>query len=238
MNRVIVLVEGYTEKGFCDRVLVPELAKKNIFLTARIVGSPGKKGGRPFPVVCSELQDLLGRDKQILVTMLFDFYGLKENWPGLKNAKDAPFDLKLPIMVKEIKKAVLKNCDSPDASRFIPYVQMHEIESLLFADPTEMAKFFQKQNPAHKLAKLERKFSQIVLKAGSCEKINSRYDKKPSKRIEKIVSYYKKGERNDAHAHQIISVIGLSTIREKCQNFNDWMTAIEQYAQEQQEANN
>ena len=135
MNRVIVLVEGKTEKSICENVLARELSDKNIFLTARIVGSSGKKGGMTFSVVCRDLQDILKQDKDVLVTMLFDFYGLKK-WPGLECAKKAPFNSKLVIMVDAIKNAVLDGFDNLDARRFIPYVQMHEIESLL--SPTLM----------------------------------------------------------------------------------------------------
>ncbi|MCP4106486.1 MAG: DUF4276 family protein [Desulfobacteraceae bacterium] len=45
MNRVLVLVEGQTEKKFIKEVMSPSLAARNIFLTARLTGKPGHKGG-------------------------------------------------------------------------------------------------------------------------------------------------------------------------------------------------
>ena len=45
MNRVIVDVEGQTEQTFIREVLAPWLAAEGIFLTARLIGKPGHKGG-------------------------------------------------------------------------------------------------------------------------------------------------------------------------------------------------
>ena len=220
MSRVIVLVEGKTERRVCHEVFAPELGGKEIYLAATVVGPHGNTGGNNFSMVCRELCDLLKQDNGRLVTMLFDYYGLKK-WPGLEFARKAPFESRPAIMERAIKSAVLADFVNLDITRFIPYVQMHEIESLLFADPAVMARIFARPD-------LEPEFAQIVARAGGCEQINDSSLTAPSKRIGRIFTDYKKGAGDDAHAYRILKEIGLATVREKCPNFHQWMTEIEQ----------
>ncbi len=220
MSRVIVLVEGETERKICQEVFAPDLFKKDIFLYSRIIGTAAKKGGNNFAKACSNLRGLLKQENDTLVTMLFDYYGLGK-WPNYEQARQAPFESKPAIMEKAIKNAVLKGFVNLDVTRFIPYVQMHEIEGLLFADPAVMARIFARPD-------LEPEFAQIVARAGGCEQINDSSLTAPSKRIERICANYKKGAGDDAHAYRILKEIGLATVREKCPNFHQWMTEIEQ----------
>ena len=56
--RVLVLVEGPTERAIIDSVFAPELGVKNVFLYPRVVGKPGHKGGNNFAIVRKELTAL------------------------------------------------------------------------------------------------------------------------------------------------------------------------------------
>ena len=50
---------------------------------------------------------------------------------------------------------------------FLPYVQMYELEALLFASPKHMAEGFLQPN-------LQTEFEKIVAECGGCEEINDR----------------------------------------------------------------
>ena len=220
MNRVIALVEGKTERRICKEIFAPELFKKDIYFYSTVVGKDNYKGGNNFSRVCDDLRGLLKQESNTLVTMLFDYYGLSK-WPNYEQARKAPFDSRPAIMEEAIKNAVLKEFVNLNITRFIPYVQMHEIESLLFADPAVMARVFGRPD-------LEQEFAQIVTNAGGCEQINDSSSTAPSKRIQRMVTSYKKGAGDDAHAHRILKEIGLTTVRKKCPKFHLWLTEIEQ----------
>ena len=58
MSRVLLLVEGQTERAIAEAVLAPHLAEKGVWLYPRIVGKPGHKGGNSFSTVLRELKSL------------------------------------------------------------------------------------------------------------------------------------------------------------------------------------
>ncbi len=107
--------------------------------------------------------------------------------------------------------------------RFIPYVQLYEVESLLFAGPAEMAAVFQH-------SELEARFYEIVKACGGCERINDGPQTAPSKRIMRLFPRYRKGSSVNAHAYRIAQRIGVDRIRIACPHFNDWMEKLERRA--------
>lgn len=77
MKRVLALAEGQTEKEFIQELIGPALAFKNVFITARLTGKPGHKGGAgDWPRVRNEIVSLLKQDDAAYCTMMFDYYGL------------------------------------------------------------------------------------------------------------------------------------------------------------------
>jgi len=219
--RVLVLVEGPTERAIVDNVFAPDLGLRDIFLYPRVVGKPGHKGGNNFAIVRKELTALIKQEPHSIVTMLFDYYSLDNSWPGISESKGKSADSALMIIKKSIADAIMNDMDSNfNPARFIPYVQFFEIESLLFAGPDEMAKVFDKPS-------LEIIFRQIVTDCGGCEKINDNYDTTPSNRIKKYFPRYKKGRSVNAYAWRIAQHIGVERIRRQCPNFSDWFTSLE-----------
>jgi len=220
--RVLVLVEGPTERAIVDNVFAPSLGLRSVFLYPRVVGKPGHKGGNDFAIVRKEITNLIKQEPDSTVTMLFDYYNLDDSWPGVSESKGKSADSALIIMKTSIADAIIKDMDDDFShTRFIPYVQFFEIESLLFAGPEEMAKVFDKPN-------LETTFKQIVTDCGGCEKINDNYDTAPSNRIKRYFPRYRKGRSVNAHAWRIAQHIGIERIRQQCPNFNDWFTSLEQ----------
>lgn len=222
MSRVLILVEGPTERAIVGQVFSPVLAVKGVYLYPRVVGEPGHKGGNKFETVKRELRALLRQEPTSTVTMLFDYYGLPPDWPGLRKAKGKDPTEAPEIMEQAIADAVQADLDgSFNPGRFIPYIQMHEIEALLFAGPEEMAQVF--GEPV-----LVAQFEKIVRDCGGCEKIDDSPNTAPSKRIQKLYPNYRKGSSVNAHAWQITQHIGLQRIRQKCPHFDKWLTKLEQ----------
>jgi hypothetical protein len=109
---------------------------------------------------------------------------------------------------------------SDEPSRFLPYVQMHEVEALLFVDPKIMAEALERPE-------LEARFAQVLQKRGECEETNEHPATAPSKRIEAICSSYRKGSGIRAHAPIIVKNPGVERLREACPHLNDWVTRLE-----------
>ena len=224
MCRGYVLVEGYTERAVIQEVLAPHLADRGIYLSARIVGKPGKKGGdcqfqrRVLP----EIRNLILQENDTFVTTFFDYYALPDDWPAWEESRRLNVSLyleKANVIEAGLKDAVCVKLPRMNPARFIPYIQMYELEALLFADCGIMGD----------ILKVDGNLFQEILDEhdGLCETINDSQTTAPSKRIANIVSSYKKGSSVNAHAWQILKKIGLRRIREQCRHFNEWIQKLE-----------
>ena len=221
MSRVLMLVEGPTERSIVDQVLAPAMGLKGIYLYPRVVGKPGHKGGNKFSTVRRELKSLIRQEPGSTVTTLFDYYGLPDDWPGVTAAESKSPDEVPSIIEPAVLEAIAGDIGHNfNPKRFIPYIQLHEIESLLFAGPEEMAYVFGKQT-------LAAKFEQIVRDCGGCENINDNPESAPSKRIQSLFPEYKKGRSVNAHAYRIAQRIGVQRMRERCPHFNEWLAKLE-----------
>ncbi len=135
-------------------------------------------------------------------TTLYDFYGFRK-----KSADDNKKSLEAKMLAGV--KPELKH-------RVIPYVQMYEFEGLLFTSPEAIASVLEND----KLVK----WAQAILKQSghNPEAVNDSAQTAPSKRFEQHTDYSKVTD-----GPRIAKAIGIDTIRENCQGFNDWLTKIE-----------
>lgn len=233
-RRILAVVEGQTEFSLLSAIVSTHLGYRNISFNPKVVGRPGHKGGvyRAFETVVKEITSLFRQEPTAVVTTFFDFYALPQDWPGVKSALIAKACGKATsciakIVEEEWMQSVKQNTQDFDREvKFIPYIQMYELESLLFTSPKDMAETFLNKN-------LEETFRNIVKECGGCEEINNRPQFAPSKRIEAVYPGYKKGrDRNKTesrrpHAPIIAERIGLDAIRAACPHFNEWVTKLE-----------
>jgi hypothetical protein len=145
MSRVLALVEGQTETQFVKGLLGPHLANKGVYLTARMVGKVGRRGGaRRWPVTRRDIVATLKEDPEQYCTTMFDYYGLPTDWPGVAEVKRKPFREGAALLEEHVRDAI---CDqlgqSFNSQRFVPYIQLHEFEALLFSDPAILADVIQ-----------------------------------------------------------------------------------------------
>lgn len=203
-------------------MLAPALAVKGVYLYPRIVGKPGHKGGNKFSTVRRELKALIHQEPQSTVTTFFDYFRLFKDWPGLAEAKGKKPDEVPGIIEPAVAKALADEMGTGfNPEQFIPYIQLHEVESLLFAGPYEMAVVFHRPE-------LEEAFAGIVRDCGGCEWINDNPETSPSRRIQNLFPGYKKGSSVNAHAYRIARKIGIEKIRRHCPPFSQWLTKLEQ----------
>jgi len=215
---VIIVVEGPTEQTFVRDVLAPEMAYKGIYLHSPLIGKPGHKGGDVrFERAQRDIGNFLKQRPDIHISTMFDYYRLEASWPG---------NIKTPGRQTAIEKATSVEAETsakikelfPDHNvdgRFIPYIEMHEFEALLFSDASILASKLN-VNPSE--------IEDILNECGEPEEIDDRPDKAPSKRLISIDNSYRKV----AMGKTISEAIGIQTIRQKCPHFDNWISKIEQ----------
>jgi hypothetical protein len=147
----------------------------------------------------------------VFSTML-DLYALPPSFPGWKAANEQNSWRDRVSVLEEAFKADLGD------PRFVPYIQAHEFEALLYCDLGELAKRI--DGSASGLAKLQREIGGM-----EPEEIDGGQTTAPSKRIIKHVPIYARAKvRVGAPA---AAAIGLPTLREKCPRFDQWIASLE-----------
>jgi len=218
MSRVRVLVEGQTEQSFVRDVLAPSLLQNGVCNTYPVLFR--QSGGiSRYARARKEILNSLKEDQGLYCTTMVDFYGMPKDWPGMEQACDVS---SVQEKAKVVEDALLADIqgemgDSFNPDRFIPYVQMHEFEAILFADPV---KFAQSLNEVS----LAEQFQAICDEFACPEEINDNYETAPSRRIVGVYSSYQKVLDGVLASKQI----GLDRIREKCSHFDQWLCRLEQ----------
>ncbi len=151
-------------------------------------------------------------------TTMFDFYALPANFPSLETLHPA---LDAPRRVAALEASLHRDIEArltglPVAQRFIPYMQSHEFEALLFADPEAFLEAFPDSQQAVK------RLSAIRAKFPNPEDINDNRLTAPSKRILGLLPDYQKPVAGLLIAQRI----GLTAIQAVCPHFNAWITRL------------
>lgn len=219
--RLNVVAEGQTEQNFVSRVLCGHLIRYDIISTARCVmtgrdnrrGRVYKGGMRNYDKAKNDLKKWMNEDKSrdCRFTTMFDFYGLPADFPSFDRSQT----IKDPYQKVEFLEQAFR--DDINDDRFIPYIQLHEFEALIFSKPCMIAKeYFEYQKEIDALIK-------NVQDINNPELIDSGNETAPSKRIIKAISVYDKLNAGIG----IVLEIGLDTVRGHCRHFNQWLTKLE-----------
>ena len=226
MIRLHALVEGQTEETFVNEVLSPELGTKGVFCDARRI-TTGRKHGRVFRGGLVSYEHL-ARDLSLWMkedqnseswfTTMIDFYRLPQDFPG--QSTDAPNLPKL-ARVSQLEAALQNDMIQrlkalPVSRRFVPYIQVHEFEAILFSDPTAFLQAF----PGNEI--LVNRLASIRSQFGTPEDINDGAETSPSRRIMSMAPDYQK----PVAGVRIAQRIGLVAIRRECRHFDDWLTRL------------
>jgi hypothetical protein len=218
MIRIHIICEGQTEELFVNSLLAQPFLEKGFVLRPSLVGKPGHKGGNiRFERLFLDIRHRLLSDPTGYCTTFFDYYGLPNNFPGkgIINQNDS-IEKKSRTLLKEVKKIVEEKLGDNVVRRFIPHVQMHEFEGLLFSDPKKFAASIERRD-------LIKYFQSIKDQFSSPEEINDDPKTAPSKRIEKKIEDYEKPLMGCIAALGI----GLNTIRKECRLFDSWLNKLE-----------
>lgn len=213
MKRLIIVCEGPTESEFCISILAPILLMKNIYVSSPLVKK--SNGGIVSWHNIKRQIEMHLHEGNAYVSMLVDFYGIKDSYafPGWEESKNiVSKGKKLKFLCDMMKKDI-----SPEiSSRFIPYMQIHEFESLLFSDINVFKNNFDTDELDFSI--LERTIREFP----NPEDINTRPTLAPSKRLLEAIPGYDKV----IYGNCIAVETGLSKIMDKCPLFNQWISHL------------
>ena len=211
-----ITTEGETELKFVKNTLAIHLARFDIDTFARSVRTKtGFRGGiTTYQKAKNDIQTWLKQNptSEWKFTTMFDLFRLPGDFPGYGDAlkKNNPYD-----KVRVIEDAFKEDIDD---YRFIPYIQLHEFEALIFADPEKLnLEFPDKDKAIQKLAGM--------VQGKNPELINDGPDTAPSKRIIKEIKIYEKNKSTSGP--NVVESIGIHNLKKKCLHFSEWLTKLE-----------
>jgi hypothetical protein len=219
MTRVHIVVEGQTEESFVNQVLAPALWTRQVFLRPILLGAPSHKGGNvSFARVRRDVLVRLKQDRAAYCTTMFDFYGLGKGFPGTLPPPILSNVEKVARLERAMKDYIIAEVPDlrPDV-RFLPYLQLHEYEGLLFSDPEAFANGISHSH-------LTPQFQAIRQSFPTPEDIDDIPDNAPSKRISDLCPSYNKVLDGTRAA----SAVGIDAMRRECPHFRDWVESLVQ----------
>lgn len=216
MKRVVIVCEGQTEQEFCRTVLYPHFLNRGILVEASLI-KQSMGGIVSWTSLKKQIELTLKMDSTALVTSFIDYYGLLErhNFPSWEESESIPDKNKRMEMLES---AMQRDINSQLQYRFIPYIQLHEFEDLLFID----YEYFE-QNFKETEIKFKAEFKSVFDMYDNPELINRGKDTAPSKRLKKYIEGYNK----PIYGALIAETIGLDNIRNKCPRFDSWLGRID-----------
>ncbi len=215
-SKVLIYVEGQTEERFVKQLLAPHLLRLGVFATPMIaktkltlVGPHFKGGITSYAKVKRDLLRLLGDTSAAAVTTMIDYFHLPEEFPGKSSPPGGTCQERVAYLERELAQDV-------GHTRFVPYLQLHEFEALLFAGPQEIADAFPGEGHQEEVVAIRAQFE-------SPEEIDDGETTAPAKRLEALFPGYQK----PFHGPLITARIGLERIRAECAHFRNWLAMLE-----------
>ena len=212
-----ILCEGQTEERFVKEVLSPYFQQFGIFPKPILLITSKKKNAKGGMLSYTQAKrDLILLRKQYrdndnechIFTTMFDYYALPEDFPRFKESKQ------LSDVRERISFLESKFFEEMATDGFIPYIQLHEFEALLFVDIALL-------EPEYPLADANiMKLKLETDKYGDPEMIDDGPATAPSKRIITVLEryyHYNKVKSGSSTA----SRIGMDVLLENCRHFRE-----------------
>lgn len=211
MKRLYIIVEGQTEQEFVSSLMAPYFQQFGIFSVTPILirtSKTGRGGFVNYEHLKNDARKLLQSNKSdFVVSMFVDFFRIpevprKEIWQAKANHNE---------QVSEMEKCIEEDIQD---YRFVPYIQLHEFEALLFSSNKGFSTYFTKIDA--------NKTQSIIDSFENPENINSTPEGAPSKRLLAIKTDYDKVIEGNLIAMEI----GINDILSKCPRFKAWVDKL------------
>ena len=227
MHRLRVLAEGQTEESFVKSVLAPHLGEREVFAVARSVETRARKKGlrrgglSTYAKFRADLERWMKEEggSDVTFTTMVDLYGLPSDFPGFEEAS------RLGDPYKRVEHLESQLAADIADSRLVPYVQLHEFETLLLVDPQQLEwAFLEHDEPIADLVSMVSEFE-------GPELINDSPESAPSKRIAAAIPEF--AGQKAAVGPLVTGKVGVAKLRETCHHFGAWLSKLEALPKDQ-----
>lgn len=220
--RLNITAEGQTEMEFAKNTLSQYFETFGVIVQARCVMTSKNKsktyrgGLLDYERAKKDILNWLSEDKSadVFFTTMFDLYALPNNFPM--------FEASLKINNPYDRVLFLENALKADINhhKFIPYIQLHEFEALILANPELLLlEYPEAQDEVEQLKQIVIQFD------NNPEKVNTGKYTAPSKQIIKRIPEYE-GNKTTVGA-TLAGLEGIETQKERCAHFCHWIEIIE-----------
>lgn len=224
MTRLHITAEGATEERFVNDCLCIYLASYQVYCDVRKVLTSEDsmrhieyRGGfrrvNAYTIVRRDITNWLAEDHDpnCYFTTMFDYYALPIDFPGMRESQHIANPYERIQYLEEALSADIHN------RRFIPYIQLHEFEALIFAAPQNL--ILEYPDCDAEIASLVR----ISEHFDNPELINQSPLTAPSKRI---IAAIPEHAHNKPAGALVAQEIGIPKLREKCPHFDEWLAQL------------
>lgn len=215
MRRLIIVCEGQSEQAFVENVLSPYLYSWGNVYDVRgtlIPTSKGHTGGNvSYDKFINRVKEVLRNEStDTMVSTMVDFFKFPKVPDLTESYSQLNGDLTKVLALEEHIEMAVRN------DRFIPYIQLHEFEALLFSNKSGFEKYLPEEK-SEALGELSDHYP-------NPEDINSSPEKAPSKRFLDIYPKYSKVIDGSLIAIEV----GIHAMLTKCPHFNSWVTRLKE----------
>lgn len=211
MKRLYIIVEGQTEQEFVNSMIAPYMQQHGVYSVIPLLirtSKTGRGGFGNYEHLKNDAKRLLSSKKSDFVVSTFvDFFRIpevpqKERWEKKATHNE---------QVEEMEQCIAEDIND---SRFIPYIQLHEFEALLFSSNKGFESFFSEDDA--------KDTQQIINTFNNPEDINTTPTGAPSKRLLAIKDDYDKVLEGNLIALEV----GINNILTKCPRFRAWIEKL------------
>ena len=228
MKFINIIVEGSSEENFVNDVLNKHFSSLEIYISARkiktgwdqLANKPAKGGLSNYIKFRNDVMRWIDSERNradTWYTSMIDLYAFPKDHENHRT----PYTKAIQVIndpyekITALEAAIAEDIDHP---KFIPYVQLHEFEAFLLADPDRLVTMYPNQQAAINQLRKD-------IEGQSPERINESPQGAPSKRIIKYLPDY--AGQKDQIGPLVAGDIGLTKLRDTCSHFNEWMNKLE-----------
>ena len=218
MKRLVIIVEGETEESFVNNILRPFFCSKGLYNTIQCFNTKHSHVGvSKYSYIKKDILNTI-YEKDVVVSMMIDFYRLLSDFPGFNDLKATQTHQEQANLLEARIKKDLENSQKQLFENFIPYIQLHEFETLVFTSINGIDSLFERSEMDYK------GLMNVIQQYPNPEDINNHPDTAPSVRLKKLIPGYNKV----LHGIDIINTVGMNELLEKCPRLKVWVESMEE----------